>query len=115
MSHFTRRNFLKSVGISAGALIGTKLAGRGSLIGEARALATVPNSSVVMIHMNGGFNAIFSGADAFTNTAFSVTGGNVMTMGPVVIDNTLGNLIPQNLRTMVASVGIRHGNTDHDG
>jgi hypothetical protein len=43
-----------------------------------------------------------------------VTGSNVTAIGGgVVVDSTLGNAIPPNLRTRVASVGIRHGIADH--
>lgn len=112
MSRLSRRGFLKALGIGAGAVAGTRLAGPGFLR-EALAAAPEP-TSLVMIWLNGGINAIFTGADAFTNTAFGVTGSNVTALGGgVVVDSTLGNAIPQNLRTRVASVGIRHGIADH--
>lgn len=108
----TRRGFMKALGAGAGALAGTRLAGPGLL---GRALAATPEpTSVVLIWLNGGINAIFTGADAFTNTAFGVTGTNVTALGGgVVVDNALGNAIPQGLRSRVASVGIRHGIADH--
>jgi hypothetical protein len=103
---------MKALGAGAGALAGTRLAGPGLL---GRALAATPEpTSVVLIWLNGGINAIFTGADAFTNTAFGVTGTNVTALGGgVVVDNALGNAIPQGLRSRVASVGIRHGIADH--
>lgn len=109
MSHVSRRGFLKAVGIGAGAVVGTRLAG-GSLINNAYA-ATPEPTSVVVVYLDGGINAIFTGADAF-NGQFGV-GGNTTAMGPVVIDNTLAAAIPQNIRNRVASVGIRHGISDH--
>jgi len=112
MKGVSRRGFLKSVGIGAGVMVGTRVAGR-SLIGTALA-ATPKPTSVVCVFLNGGINAIFTGADAFNN-AFGVTQDNVMALGPVVIDNTLANAIPENLRSHVASVGIRHGLSDHGG
>ena len=114
MSHLSRRNFLRALGIGAGALVGTKLAGpAGALIGDAYA-ATPEPTSVVVIYLNGGINAIFTGADAFTNSAFGVTGNNSTALGGgVVVDNALANAIPQALRTKVASIGIRHGIADH--
>ncbi|MBS2012772.1 MAG: DUF1501 domain-containing protein [Deltaproteobacteria bacterium] len=112
MSHLSRRGFLKGVGLGAGALVGTRLAGS-SLLGVARA-ATPEPTSVVCIYLNGGINAIFTGADAFTGTAFGVTANNVTALGGgVVVDSGLGNAIPANVRTKVASVGIRHGISDH--
>src|SRR4051812_45874548 len=102
---FSRRGFLKAMGIGAGAAIGTRLPGS-SLIGVARANTAEP-TSVVVVYLDGGINAIFTGADAFTNSAFGVTGNNVTNMGGVVVDNALANAIPQNIRGKVASIGIR--------
>lgn len=112
MKHVSRRGFLQAVGIGTGALIGTRLAGS-SLLGVAQA-ATPEPTSLVVVYLTGGFNAIFTGADAFTNVAFGVTAGNVTALGGgVVIDNALANAIPAGIRNQVASVGIRHGITDH--
>ena len=112
MSHLTRRGFLKALGIGAGALAGTRFAGT-ELIGRAYA-ATPEPTSVLLIFLNGGINPIFTGADAFTNNAFGVTGNNSTALGGgLVIDNALANAIPTNLRSKVASVGIRHGIADH--
>lgn len=108
---FSRRGFLKGLGVGAGALVGTRLAGS-SLINVARA-ATPEPTSIVVVYLNGGINAIFTGADAFTNTAFGVTGNNATNMGGVVVDNTLANAIPAGFRNRVASIGIRHGISDH--
>lgn len=112
MKHVSRRGFLQAMGIGAGAVVGTRLAGR-SMIGVARA-ATPEPTSLVIVYLTGGFNAIFTGADAFTNVAFGVTAGNSTALGGgVVIDNALANAIPAGIRNQVASVGIRHGITDH--
>lgn len=111
-TNFSRRSFLKAVGIGAGALAGTRLGGS-ALLGEARA-ATLEPTSLVVVYLDGGINAIFTGADAFTNTAFGVTGNNVTNIGGgLVIDNAIANAIPAGIRNRVASVGIRHGITDH--
>ncbi len=109
--NFSRRGFLKALGIGAGAAIGARLPGS-ALIGTAYA-ATPEPTSVVCVYLNGGINAIFTGADAFTNTAFGVTGTNVTNMGGVIIDNSLAGAIPQAIRNRVASIGIRHGISDH--
>lgn len=112
MSHLSRRGFLKALGVGAGALVGTRIPGAG-LFGVAHA-ATPEPTSVVCIYLNGGINAIFTGADAFTNTAFGVTANNVLALGGgVVVDNAIGNAIPQGVRQRVATVGIRHGISDH--
>jgi hypothetical protein len=112
MKHVSRRGFLQALGIGTGAVIGTRLAGK-SLLGVAQA-ATPEPTTVVFVYLTGGFNAIFTGADAFTNVAFGVTGGNSTALGGgLVIDNALANAIPAGIRNKVASVGIRHGITDH--
>lgn len=110
--NLSRRGFLKALGVGAGAVVGTRLAGS-SLIGVARA-ATPEPTTVVCVCLNGGINAIFTGADAFTaGGQFGVTASNVTNMGGVIIDNTLGNAIPQAIRNKVASIGIRHGISSH--
>ncbi len=110
--NFSRRGFLKAVGVGAGAALGTRLAGS-SLIPKAYA-ATPEPTSVVVVYLDGGINAIFTGADAFSGGGqFGVTANNVTNMGGVVIDNALANAIPQGIRNKVASVGIRHGISDH--
>ncbi len=112
MNHLSRRGFIKTLGVSAGALIGTRLGGQ-NLLGLARAAA--PESTcLVVVYLNGGFNAIFSGADALTNTAYGVTANNATALGGVVLDNTLVNAIPMSLRNRVASVGINHGISGHE-
>lgn len=110
-NNFSRRGFLKMAGIATGAAIGARLPGRAFI--ESAFAATTEPTTVVCVYLNGGINAIFTGADAFTNTAFGVTGNNVTNMGGVIIDTTLANAIPATIRTKVASIGIRHGITDH--
>jgi uncharacterized protein DUF1501 len=111
MNPISRRGFLKAMGIGAGAIAGARLGG--SFIG--RALAATPEpTSVVVVYLDGGINAIFTGANAFTDKAFGVNGGNVTAMGNVIIDTTLADAIPQNIRNRVASIGIRHGISDHE-
>ena len=45
---------------------------------------------------------------------FGVTGNNSTALGGgLVVDNMLANAIPTQLRTKVATVGIRHGIADH--
>ncbi|MBX3222335.1 MAG: DUF1501 domain-containing protein [Labilithrix sp.] len=111
MKPFSRRGFLKAMAVGAGAVVGTRIPGS-SLIGVARA-ATPEPTSVVCVYLDGGINAIFTGADAFMNTAFGVTANNATNMGGVFVDNALANAIPQGIRNRVASVGIRHGISDH--
>lgn len=107
----SRRWFLQAASIGTGLVVGTRLAGT-SLLGRAAA-ATPEPTSIVTIWLDGGLNAIFTGADAFSGTAFGVTANNVTAMGAVIVDNAVGNAIPAAIRGQVASVGIRHGISDH--
>lgn len=102
MSKLTRRGLLQA--FAATAVM--------SNLGVARASTPEP-TSVVLVYLSGGINAIFTGADAFTGNAFGVTANNVTKMGNVVIDNALANAIPTAARNKVASIGIRHGISDH--
>jgi hypothetical protein len=112
MKPFSRRGFLKATCVGAGAAIGARIPGR-SLIGNAWA-GTAEPTSVVCVYLDGGINAIFTGADAFsTSGAFGVNGTNTTNLGGVVVDKTLADAIPQNLRAHVATIGIRHGISDH--
>jgi hypothetical protein len=116
MKPFSRRGFLKGLGVGAGALVGTRLAGS-SLVGEARA-ATPIQSTIIVVYLDGGFNNIFTGADALMGSAGNfggVTANNATQVGPggPVIDNTIFNAIPAALRTKTAAIGIRHGISDH--
>lgn len=117
MANLSRRSLLKAGLAGAGALIGTRLAGPG-LMGIARAAAPKP-TTLVVVYFNGGLNAIFTGADAFLNRPngpnFGVTNGNMTQLGGsnLFIDNTMRDAIPMALRGNVASVGIRHGTSDH--
>lgn len=112
MDHFSRRRFLTAACVGAGAALGARIPGR-SLLGTAWAGTPEP-TSVVCIFLNGGINAIFTGADAFsTSGAFGVTGSNTTNLGGVVVDKTLADAIPQSLHPHVATIGVRHGISDH--
>ena len=90
MSGFSRRGFLKGLAAGAGAALGTRLAGP-SFVGEALAAGTEP-TSVVIIHLIGGYNAIFSSA-AGLQGKFGVTAGNFAALGNgVTVDNVLAGI-----------------------
>ena len=116
MTILSRRNMLKAALAGAGAFAGTRIAGS-RLFGVASA-ATAKPTSVVCIYLNGGFNAIFTGANAFLRregSNFGVNNGNITNLGGgLMIDTTLANAIPESLRGKVASVGVRHGTSSHE-
>jgi hypothetical protein len=112
--NFSRRGFLKGVGVAAGAMVGTRLAGSG-LIVPAHA-ATTGKAAVISIFLDGGFNALFGSADSFRNAAFGVTDNNIKDLGNgLMVDasqNSIGSLNNFAL-THMAAIGDRHGSSDH--
>ncbi|MBX3230113.1 MAG: DUF1501 domain-containing protein [Labilithrix sp.] len=118
--NFSRRGFLKALGIGAGAAIGTRIPGA-RLIGEANAAVTEP-TSVVVLHLQGGYNALFASADSLVGR-FGVTGngkdnGNWRALangnGPG-IDLAWFNSMSPFTRQHMAAVGVRHGISNHPG
>jgi hypothetical protein len=116
-SRLGRRSLLRGLAAAGGAALGTRIAGGvgvgGAWIGNA--LAATEKSAVVVIHFVGGYNSVFSSADSFTGSgAFLASPGNVVGLGNgLVVDKaTLGALPPFALQHM-ATIGNRHGSTDH--
>lgn len=118
-SGFSRRGFLKGVAAVGGAAVGTRLAGREfGFEGEARA-ASPANTHVLVIHLVGGYNALFGSAESFRAAGtFGVTAGNrTMLNGGLSVDtafyNGLGGNVANSYATNIASVGFRHGSSSH--
>lgn len=112
----SRRHLLQGTAALGGAM-GLGGAGSGSLIGEANAqTADVP--AVLLVFLEGGYNALFSSADSFRGTGtFGVTGTNIMQIGstPLFIDKaTYGTNLPTAALSKIACVGINHGISSHD-
>lgn len=106
--HFTRRNFLKA---SAGTLAVSSLAPRG-----VRAQAAAEKPAVVLIFFEGGYNAIWSAADAYVpGNFYGCTASNTRDLGNgLVVDaGALGSL-PDALLGKMCTVGINHGASGHD-
>lgn len=113
MSGLSRRGFLKGLGIGIGAAIGSRLPGS-RWIGEAKAAITEP-TSVVVLHLIGGYNAIFSSANSLVGR-FGVTAGNHTVLGNgLAVDNTYANSMSAFVKSHMASVGVRHGISNHPG
>lgn len=111
--HFSRRGFLRGVGIAAGAAVGTRIAGK-EWEREARA-ATGERSVVISVFLNGGYNALFSSADSFQGASFGVTNNNVTQLqNGLVVDRSFAD-VGFNAAWMgrMVSIGNRHGSTDH--
>jgi hypothetical protein len=114
MSHFSRRQWLKGVAGLAGAGAMSRF---GLFPNVARAQeAEGPKAAVLVVFLNGGYNALFGSADSFAGEGtFGVSGSNqrVLGNGLVVDGPTFGNLPTFALEHM-ATVGIRHGITSHE-
>ncbi|MFT3707259.1 MAG: DUF1501 domain-containing protein [Archangium sp.] len=113
MSNFSRRQWLKGV---AGIAAGGAAAKLGLWPNVARADETQEKAALLVVFLNGGYNALFGSADSFAGDGtFGVTGSNqrVLGNGLVVDGPTFGNL-PAFALGHMATVGIRHGLTSHE-
>ena len=112
-SGFSRRGFLKGVAAVGGAAIGTRIAGR-HLIGEAQA-ASPANTFVLIIHLVGGYNALFPSAGSFMGAGtFGVAAGNVRDLGSgLIVDRGFYDGLGTYAVGNMASVGFRHGSSSH--
>jgi hypothetical protein len=107
---FSRRSFLKGLTAAAGAAIGARIPGA-SLIGTAHA-ATEP-TSLVMVHMFGGYNAFFSSADSMVGL-FGISAGEFTKVGNgLFVDNTFAPLVTALGGAGMATIGVRHGLSSH--
>jgi len=110
---FSRRGFLKGLAAATGAAMGTRIAGGGSLIGNA--FAAPESSSLVLVHFIGGYNAIWSSAGTLTGS-FGVTAGNFTALGQgVAMDNVLASAMSPFVKEHVATIGVGHGQSSHPG
>lgn len=109
----SRRQWLQGAAGLAGAGAAARL---GLWPGVARADETQPKAAVLVVFLNGGYNALFGSADSFASEGtFGVSGSNQRALGNgLVVDGaTFGNLPTFALQHM-ATVGIKHGLTSHE-
>jgi hypothetical protein len=115
MSHrFSRRQWLKGMAGFSGAA----LAARTGLWSSTAAAQAAPSekAALLIVFLQGGYNAVFCSADSFAGAGtFGVTGSNQKALGNgLVVDGpTLGTL-PQFALDHMATVGVRHGLTSHE-
>jgi hypothetical protein len=78
-----------------------------------RALAAGEPASVVTIHLVGGYNALFTSADALVGT-FGISAGNYTAIGSgVAIDNTYATSMSKFTTDHMAVIGVNHGISSH--
>lgn len=110
-SRLSRRALLRGLAAAGGAAVGSRIAGPWL----PNAFAAGEKSAVVVIHFVGGYNSVFCSPDSFLGTgAFLANNGNVRPLqnGLFVDKATLGSL-PQVALDRMATIGNRHGSTDH--
>lgn len=108
-SEINRRDLLKiSAGASGALAMGSIGIGAHPFGPKARAQEGKP-SAVLVIFLQGGYNALFGSADSFANRSFGVNNTNMLALSNgLVVDstfNTLGAYAKANL----ATAGIAHG------
>ena len=110
----SRRGFFKGAAVASGAAVGSRIIS--PFEREARA-ADPERAAVVVLFLNGGYNSLFGSADSFLQAGtFGVNAQRVMMLGGeggLAVDaQTLGTL-PTFARTHMATIGVRHGISDH--
>ena len=108
MSNLTRRSLFKA---SAG------LAGAAALSRVTPAFAQqAEQTTLVMIHLEGGYNSLFCSADSFIGSgSFGTSAGTVKMLGNgLAVDAPTFGTLPQAALDSMASVGIDHGLTAHE-
>lgn len=113
MNRLSRRQWLQGMAGVAGAGAAARL---GLMPSAAYAQEATEKAALLVVWLNGGYNALFGSADSFAGEGtFGVSGSNqrVLGNGLVVDGPTFGNLPAFALEHM-ATVGIRHGITGHE-
>jgi hypothetical protein len=109
----SRRGFLKSAAVGAGAAVGARFApGARSMVGDALA-ATGETPHVLVVYTLGGYNSIFCSAKELQGT-FGVTATNYTALGGgLTVDNTYANAFDAFSKSHMAAIGVRHGISAH--
>lgn len=112
-NRFSRRSLMQATGAVAGGLAASRMmTGDGLLSRTAFGQVAGEKPALLLIYLNGGYNALFGSADSFTNPA-AFSGAKTALAGGLVVDApTYGTLSPYALGH-IATVGVRHGITAH--
>lgn len=111
----SRRGFLKSAAVAAGAIGVSRMPGI-NLLGRAEAAVGAEAPAVFIFNMVGGYNALFGSASSFVGGGtFGCTSTNVQAVGNglVVDKRTYGTYFSTNTLNHMASIGVKHGLTSH--
>ena len=113
----SRRLLLQGSAAVAGGLAANSLMTGGGLLSRTAFGAVTPEKpALLLIFLNGGYNALFSSADSFASAGtFGVTGSNVKDLGNgLVIDAPTFGTMPAFAQQHMAAIGIKHGISSHD-
>lgn len=113
MNRLSRRQWLQGMAGVAGAGAAARL---GLMPSTAFAQEAPEKAAVLVVFLNGGYNALFGSADSFAGGGtFGVTGSNQRVLGNgLVVDGPTFGTLPQFALEHMATVGIRHGITSHE-
>ena len=109
----SRRQWLKGIA-------GVAAAGTASRLGLMPSVAwgqeAPEKAALLVVFLNGGYNALFGSADSFAGEGtFGVTGSNQRVLGNgLVVDGPTFGGLPAFALGHMATVGIRHGITGHE-
>ncbi len=111
MKNFSRRELLKGAGAAAGA---AALAGPGRFGSTALAQAA-DKSAVVIVFLNGGYNALFGSPKSFSPAGtFSCSDGNILSLGNnLYVDKPTFGTLPAVALQNMAQIGVNHGISSH--
>src|SRR5947209_8471873 len=98
---FSRRRLLQAAAVTAGSVAGSRL-----WSGSRAAAASTEKSAVVLVFLDGGYNALFSSADSFLGAAtFGVAPGNVRALGNgLAVDATTYGTLDQQVLDHTAAI-----------
>lgn len=115
-SRLSRRTLIQGAAATAAGLAYTNLH-QGSVLPTAFGQVAPEKPALLVIFLSGGYNALFSSADSFiSDGTFGVTGSNVKDLGNgLIVDAATYGTMPAAAQSKMATVGIRHGITSHDG
>lgn len=111
MSRFSRRSLFQGLaGVAGGAL-----AAKAGLWPSRAWAQTGEKPALLVVFLQGGYNALFSSANSFaTAGTFGVTGGNQRDLGNgLVVDAPTFGTLPAFALSHMSTVGVRHGISNH--
>lgn len=113
MNRFSRRQWLQGMAGVAGAGAAARL---GLMPNTAFAQQAPEKAAMLVVFLNGGYNALFGSADSFAGAGtFGVTGSNQRVLGNgLVVDGPTFGGLPAFALGHMATVGIRHGISAHE-